>query len=259
MAVVSLTTDWRSNDFYVGAVKGKLFSLFPKVTIIDISHQIALFNTAQAAFVLKNAFLHFPKGSVHIVDVNSEASENVAHIGMYYQGHYFIGADNGCFGLLCSETIDKIVKIEIFGDKNVQTFPALHVFAPSAALLASGGKLEELGHEKSQINRHTPMLPIIEESSISGSVVYIDSFQNVVTNISKELFEKVKGARQFEILVQSNHYKIKQINKTYGETSVGELLAVFNTSGFLEIAINRGNVAELLNLSIHSTIRIKFF
>jgi S-adenosyl-L-methionine hydrolase (adenosine-forming) len=259
MAIITLTTDWKSNDFYVGAVKGKLLSLFPGATIIDISHQVSLFNTAQAAFVLKNSFFHFPKGSIHIVDVNSEVSETVKHIALVYKGHFFIGADNGGFGLICNEGIEKIIKIDSFSGDECHTFPSLHVFVPAAALLASGGKIEELGTAMTEINRQTPMLPIVDESAISGTVVYIDSYQNVVTNISRDQFDRICRGRQFEILVQSNHYKIRRINKTYNETSSGELLAIFNSAGLLEIAINRGNVAELLNLSINSTVRVKFF
>ena len=103
-----------------------------------------------------------------------------------------------------------------------------------------------------------PLLASINESVIAGSVIYIDSYQNAITNISRELFEKIGKGRPFEILVQSYHYKINRINKTYNETSDGELLAIFNSVGLLEIAINRGKVAELLNIGLHSNIRVKF-
>lgn len=259
MPIITLTTDWKSSDFYVGAVKGKLLSLYPDVTIIDISHQVASFNTAQAAFVLKNSFYHFPKGTIHILDVNSEASNTEKHITVLYQGHFFIGADNGCFGLIFKEEIEKIVRIDAFNGDDCHTFPSLYVFAPAAALLASGGNMEELGTVLNEINRHTPMLATIDEASITGSVVYIDSYHNIITNISRDLFDRIGHGRSFEILVQSNHYKIRTINKTYNETSSGELLAIFNSTGLLEIAINRGNVAELLNLSINSNVRVKFF
>lgn len=259
MAIITLTTDWKSSDFYVGAVKGKLLSLYPGVTIIDISHQVASFNTAQAAFVLKNSFFHFPKGSIHILDVNTETSDTIKHIAVLYQDHFFIGADNGGFGLIFKEDVVSAVSIDAFMAKDCHSFPSLYVFAPAAALLASGGKMEELGTPMKDINRSTPMRAIIDEASITGSVVYIDSYHNVITNISRDLFERIGHGRSFEILVQSNHYKIRSINKTYNETSSGELLAIFNSAGLLEIAINLGNVAELLNLSINSNVRVKFF
>ncbi len=259
MAIITLTTDWKSNDFYLGAVKGCIFNSYAEAQIVDINHQISSFNTAQAAFILKNSFGFFPKGTVHIIDVNSETSDQVSYIALQYLDHFFIGTDNGCFGLICKDTIETIVRIEKFSDKECRTFPALHVFAPAAVHLAKGNKLSELGTPLSDINRQTPLRATIDESVIVGSVIYIDSYQNAITNISKELFDRIGRGRRFEIFVQSNHYKITKINSTYNETSSGELLALFNSADLLEIAINKGNIAELLNLSINSNIRIKFF
>ena len=258
MAIITLTSDWKSDDYYTAAVKGCILTHCSSATIVDINLQVNLFNMAQAAFVLRNSFHHFPKGSIHLVDVNSEPTGQSTFIAALYQGHYFIGADNGGFGLLFSEPIETVVAIERFTSEDFQTFPALSVFAPSAALLANGHKINELGPQLKDINRQTPILPTIGDNYIAGSVVYIDSYQNIITNISRELFDQVGKGRRFEILVQSNHYKIIRINKTYNETSSGELLAVFNAAGLLEIAINKGNIAELLNLGINSNIRVKF-
>jgi S-adenosylmethionine hydrolase len=259
MAIITLTTDWKSNDFYVGAVKGAILSAYADAQIIDINHQVATFNIAQAAFIIKNSFAYFPKGTVHIIDVNSEMTSQASYIALHYLDHYFIGTDNGGFGLICKDNIQTIVRIEKFFDKEFQTFPALKVFAPAAAFLALGNKINELGASLSDINRQTPFRATIDEAVIVGSVIYIDSYQNVITNISKELFDRVGRNRKFEILVQSNHYRINKINLTYNETSNGELLAIFNSAALLEIAINKGNIAELLNLSINSNVRIKFF
>jgi S-adenosyl-L-methionine hydrolase (adenosine-forming) len=259
MAIITLTTDWKSNDFYVGAVKGAILSAYAQAQVIDINHQVSAFNTAQAAFIVKNSFEYFPKGTVHVIDVNSEATIQTPYIALQYLDHFFIGTDNGGFGLICKDNIQTIVKIEKFFDEKFQTFPALHVFAPAAAYLAAGNYITDLGQQLSDINRQTPLRATIDEAVIAGSVIYIDSYQNVITNISKELFDRVGRNRRFEILVQSNHYKINKINITYNETSNGELLAIFNSTGLLEIAINKGNIAELLNLGINSNVRIKFF
>jgi S-adenosylmethionine hydrolase len=259
MAIITLTTDWKSNDFYVGAVKGCILTNYADAQIVDINHQINPFNTAQAAFILKNSFSYFPRGTVHILDVNSEPSEQASYIALQYLDHFFIGTDNGGFSLICKHDIETIVRIEKFSDKECRTFPALHVFAPTAAYLAMGKKISDLGIPMSDINRQTPLRATIDEAVIVGSVIYIDSYQNAITNISKELFDRVGRNRRFEIFVQSNHYKINKINHTYNETSSGELLAIFNSAGLLEVAINKGNMAELLNISNNSNIRIKFF
>jgi S-adenosyl-L-methionine hydrolase (adenosine-forming) len=259
MAVITLTTDWQNDDYYPGAVKGVILSIDPKALIADISHKVNLFNTAQAIFVLKNAYTYYPEGSIHLLCVNSEATQEFAHIAFRFKGHYFIGCNNGAFGLLLDEEEpDEIVKIDKFSLANFLTFPALNVFAPAAAYISKGGKLSGLGTPVNKINRQVPMLPTIGESVIAGTVIYIDSYRNIITNVSRELFIQIGKDRKFEILVQSYHYRINKINKSYNESASGELLAIFNSAGLLEIAINRGNVADLLNLGLNSNVRIKF-
>jgi len=258
MAIITLTSDWKSDDYYTAAVKGSILSRCEGAIIVDINLRVNLFNIGQAAFVLRNAFHHFPKGTVHILDVNSESSDQAPYIAVKYEDHYFIGTDNGGFGLVFSDSIGTVVRIEKFKSQTFQTFPALNVFAPTAAFLANGSNITDLGSTLPAINRQTPILPTIGDAVIAGSVIYIDSYQNVITNITRELFDQIGKGRRFEILVQSNHYKITTINTTYNETSNGELLAIFNSAGLLEIAINKGNIAELLNLSMNSNIRVKF-
>ena len=255
MAIITIITDWHSGDFYLGAVKGKILSLLPEVNVVDISHQLPAFAYIRTAFILENSYKSFPKGTVHLVGVNSEASLKNPHIVVMYDGQYFIGADNGIFGLLFGEKVYKAVNIT----KNETTFPELEVFADAAVYLARGGNFENLGTAYQNLYHPAPMLPTMDNSVINGSVIYIDSYSNVITNINKEIFEKVGKGRRFEILVQSNHNRITRINKTYNETSNGELLALFNSGGLLEVSINKGNAADLLNLGMNSVVRIKFF
>jgi S-adenosyl-L-methionine hydrolase (adenosine-forming) len=255
MAAITLITDWYNSDYYLGALKGKLLNLYPEVQIIDISHQIPSYAYTQAAFILKNSYHLFPTGTVHIVGVNSEASEENPFVAIKHNGHFFVGADNGIFGLVFADSEFKAVKLNI---NVITTFPELDVFADTAVLLSKGGKFEKLGTSYSKLYIHAPLLPAIDESVINGSIIYIDSYGNGITNISQEVFERVGKDRRFEILVQSNHNRIEQINKSYFETSGGELLALFNSTGMLEIAINKGNAAQLLNLGVNSVVRIKF-
>lgn len=264
MAIVTLTTDWRQNDFYVGAVKGTILSLAPDAKVVDLNHQIPPFNISMAAFVVKNSYNFFPEGTIHIIDVSSEPSDEQGFIAIQNNGHYFLCANNGIAGLLFQEeppiavSIDKFSSAGNQSSTTITTFAGITILAPAAAFLSSGENIEQLG-ERTELIKQVPLRPAIDESVISGSVIYIDSYQNTITNITRELFERIGKGRQFEILVQSNYYKIKRINKFYNETTPGELLALFNSLDLLEIAIYRGNAAELLNLSINSTVRVKFF
>lgn len=255
MPVITLTTDWYNNDFYIGAVKGTIYSNCNSVHIVDITHNIKPFNIYQAAFILKNTFRFYPKGSIHIIGVKTEAYQDQKYIAAKLNEQYFLGTDNGIFSLLFKDD-DEAEFISIDADKS--SFPVLDVFSKTACRLIEGDNFDSLGNKVEQVERIVPLRATIEESAISGSVVYIDSFQNAITNVSKELFDRIGKGRPFKIYVQSNHYVISKINEAYQETSVGELLAIFNSLNLLEIAINGGNAAELLNLDTNSTIRIKF-
>ena len=257
MSVITLTSDWKNSDYYIGAMKGSILTVFPGATIVDISHNIQPFSISQAAFVVKNCFANFPKGTVHIIAVNTETSDDRPYVAVKMYDHYFISCDNGIFSLLSSDTPQEIVSLRNEENKT-NSFSALNVFSVAAAGLLKGKKLTDLGEKYENLSRQVPMLPTIDDSIINGSIVYIDSYSNAITNISKDLFERISKGRKFEIFIQSNHYKIDRLNKKYAETSVGELLALFNSSGFLEIAINNGNAAELLNLTTGSVVRVKF-
>lgn len=256
MSIITLTTDWNKQDFYIGALKGNILSQCKNAQIIDISHKVKTFNIPEAAFILRNTYKHFPKGTVHIVEVKSEATEKQAHIIVKKDGHYFIGADNGIFGLMFPEPPEKIIQIS---EKPTHpTFPSLSIFSNIACSIIEGKPIEELGVETQEMFKKIPIRPTIDESVIIGKVVYIDSFSNAITNITKDLFYRASDNRKFQIFVQSNANKINKISKTYNENPEGELLAIFNSLNLLEIAMNGGNAAEILSLDTNSTIRIRF-
>ena len=256
MSIVTLTTDWNKDDYYVGALKGKILSLCPQIRIVDISHQVPPFNISHAAFILRNSYHNFPPGSIHIIGVNTEGNPEMPFLLLEYRKHYFIGTDNGIFGLLFSENPTRIIALN--APKVIHSFTSYDVFAETVCKLASGEKPETLGKPLKEYRQRIPIRAAIEKNVLTGSVIYIDSFRNAITNISKELFERIGENRDFEIFVQSNHYVIRKLNRYYHETPPGEILALFNSVGLLEIAINNGNAADLLGLSTNSSIRVKF-
>ncbi len=256
MSIVTLTTDWNKDDYYSGSLKGKILGLCDRVRIVDISHKVPPFNISHAAFILRNSYQHFPPGSIHIIGVNTEGSEEMPYLLVQYKKHFFIGTDNGIFGLLFSEEPDRIISLRTRGER--QSFSSFSIFAETACKIASGEKPESLGKVVREFKRRIPIRAAIEKNVLTGSVIYIDSFRNAITNISKDLFDRVGEGRDFEIFVQSNHYVIKKINRYYHETPPGEILALFNSVGLLEIAMNQGNAADLLGLSTNSGIRVKF-
>ncbi|MBN1157827.1 MAG: SAM-dependent chlorinase/fluorinase [Bacteroidales bacterium] len=255
MAIVTLISDWNKDDYYVAAVKGRILSQCPGTTIVDISHKIPAFNITQAAYLLRSSYLHFPENTVHIIAVRSECDAGHPHVAVHYNNHFFIGTDNGVFGLILDGKPQESVRLE---NQNTGSFPELNAFAVAACDIILNKRLTEIGSKHPDLFRQVPMLPAIDEGTINGSIIYIDSYRNAITNISRELFGQIGKGRPFEIFIQSNYFRISKLNEKYHETSSGEILALFNSTGFLEIAMYEGNAAGLLNLDVSSSVRVKF-
>jgi S-adenosylmethionine hydrolase len=260
MAVITLTTGWM-DDFYVAALKGILVSYAPAVQVIDLSHHTPVFQSGidRAAYLLRHSYAYYPEGTVHLISVESEFTEHTPFIAARYDNQYFVGTDNGIFSLIFSEPPQEIVRIEKYSDELSPNYPAISVFAPAAVHLACGRSIAELGSPYPALNPKHFLLPILNRSSITGTIIYINAFGNGITNISRDDFDNVGKGRPFEMMIQRVSHKITRINKYFHETSSGEQLALFNLSGYLEVAMNKGNIAEVLNLNIkESNVIIKF-
>ena len=274
MSIITLTTDYGLKDHFVGALKGKILSEHYEAKIIDISHEIDPFNTAEASYIISASYASFPKGTVHLIGVDMEANKENRHIVMQWNDHYFIAADNGILSMLSQKIIpQKIVAINIHG--LLPTGAAdLDVFVKVACHISKGGLMNVIGKEISAIKEvtHLHSVTAADGNSIKGNVIYIDHFGNVVTNISKKQFIEVAKGRPYEIELKTKN--IKTILPSYSAIAIsdkypikfyeGEKLAIFNEAGFLEIAIFRsnpattGSAASLLGLNHRSIINIVF-
>ena len=259
MAIITLTSDWGLKDYYVAVVKGAILTEHPEANIVDISHLVPPFDIIQASFILKNVYRNFPKGTIHVIGVNTQLEENVSHIVIYVNGHYFIGADNGIFSLIFDEQADKIIELTTAETSGKFTFPTKDVFVKAACHIAKGGAIEDLGKPKKDFWERIMLRPTVDESAIRGNVIYVDSYENVITNISRQLFAEVGKGRSFTIFLKKLEYEINSINTSYSGVPEGEKLALFNTMELLEISMNQGKAASLLGLKQNDTIRIEFY
>src|SRR5688500_1902314 len=144
MVIVTLLTDSGESDHYIAAIKARILAVNPEIRIVDISHQIRMFDIGHAAFVLRAVFRDFPKGTVHLVGVDSAGNREDAYIALQLEDHYFVGADNGLFGLITDKSHQQIAELNTLNTV-VTTFPERDVFAPAAAKLASGVAITTLG------------------------------------------------------------------------------------------------------------------
>ena len=251
MAIITLTTDLGMKDHYVSAKKGTILSRIPEATIIDISHQIPTYNIQDAAYIIKNAYPNFPKSSIHIIGIKAEQTNQSSHVIVLSDGHFFIGADNGIFSFLESP-IEKIIELPAA----LSTFPTRDIFAIAASALAKGAKMEELGQTKENLLERMPFRAASMGDMIRGTVEYIDSYGNVMCNISKALFDQVGKGKEFKI--EFARYEIGKISKTYNDVPEGEILALFNAANQLEIAMKGDRANSMLNLKLNDSITIRF-
>ena len=258
MAIITLTSDWGTKDHYLASVKGAILAQIPQVNIIDISHNIAPFDLNEASYILRNVWGDFPEGSIHIVGVNSEASPEHPHVLIKVKGQFFIGADNGIFSLLFDEMPQEIYELDIIQSSSKFTFSTKDVFVQVAKHIVEGKDLEELGERLPELTKRVAFQPVTEPNLIKGKIIYIDRYENVVSNISEKLFYDTCGKKKYKILLSAGKYKLPKVHQSYSDVGEGELVALFGSDGLLEIAQNRGRAAGLLGLQLDDVVRIEF-
>ncbi len=256
MHVITLTSDWGLNGNESAVVKACILKQTTNVQIVDISHAIPPFDIEQAAYLLRNAYPYFPKGSIHIIAIDAEASIQKPHIVAFHNEQYFIGADNGIFNLLFDKEPELVFEIDIIQDTNYFTFPERDVFVKVACHIIENKNISELGKPLKISGQLQNFSPSSQENIISGKVIFIDAYENAVTNIEEKKFRKQQKNRKF--IINFRGYTLNKIFKYYSEGKIAEPMAIFGSNGFLEISMNKGNAAGLLGLNINDAVRIEF-
>ncbi|MBN8703625.1 MAG: SAM-dependent chlorinase/fluorinase [Bacteroidetes bacterium] len=254
--MITLTTDLGLKDYYVGAIKGAIFSQLPTACIVDITHELEPFDIMQASYVIKNSYPNFPQGTVHIIGIDAHPDINSPYTAVQINGQYFIGADNGIFSLLFDKVPDIVVELNLKQDVDTLNFPIRDIFAKAACHIARGGTLEVIGTLKKELKEKTILRPIANPTAIRGSIIYIDSYGNAITNITKGLFAETGKGRKYTIDI--TRYSISKISETYNDVVEGEMVAIFNSANHIELSINKGKIANLLNLHLGDIITVNF-
>ncbi len=271
--IITLTTDFGTKDYFVGALKGRIYSELPNAKVVDLSHKITPFSVNEAAYVIRNAYTHFPKGSIHIIAVDSEQTIENKHIAISLDGHYFICADNGVVSLIRSNfNPDKVVEIYL---PNSKTDYFLSNFVKVACHIARGGSLQVIGMDIIDIKSIKEVRPFVnaERNQIIGYIIYIDNYGNAITNIDKAIFNAIGKGRKFEI--KTRFYTFDTIFSTYSDVVNfdipiekrnydGKKMILFNSDDFLEVALYRSNndtvggASSMLSLGYRDTVTINF-
>ncbi|PRY84970.1 SAM hydrolase/SAM-dependent halogenase family protein [Mongoliibacter ruber] len=254
MALITFTSDFGDRDYYVPAVKAKMLSINPQLSIIDITHHVDNFDVAHAAFTLKSVYKEFPKGTIHLVAMNGTSNITDGFIGVKHEEHIFIGPNNGILSLLFDSEPGIIVQ---FADIHLKesTFPTKDILAPIAAKVASGAAIHDFGGPLQQIRKMLPRHVKANKKQIIGHVVRVDNYGNLITNIEKGIFDKLNPGK---FTIQFGRENIQDLQHAYDLVEPGDCFAFFNSLGLLEIGINHGHGAELLGLRYDSPIFIHF-
>ncbi len=251
MPLLTLTSDIGQQDYLVGAIKGQLLQSNESFNIVDVTHNLSPFNYPQAAYVCRNAINNFPKGTFHMVLVNLFDEKPDHLLIAEHDGHYIACADNGLLTMILEEIPQKVVALVLDKLSQKNTIYCTSVFAKAFTDVSNGKKLEDIGDPSISIQVKNPLRPLLGNGYIDGQIIFVDNFENVIVNIHKDEFEEQRKGRSFKIIFKRDEV-IDKISETYADVNEGEKLALFNSAGYLEIAINKGNAAGLLGLQSFS-------
>lgn len=252
--IITLTTDFGLQDYYVGVLKGTLLTHCADIQIVDISHTVKNFDIIQASFILQNAWYVFPDNTIHVLSVNNLGGEHQRYLVFEYEKHFFIGPDNGIFSLMFDKMPPVVYAIPLSG---LQFRPLLEIILKIVQNLVNETEYSEWASPAQEIIQRFVLKPVINRNQIRGSVIYIDNFDNIILNITKELFEQIGHGRAFQLYFK-RHDPILRISQHYNDVPIGDTLCLFNHNNHLEIAINMGKAAEMHGLKIEDMVQIDF-
>lgn len=247
MPLLTLTSDIGNQDYLVGAAKAQLLKVNADFQLIDISHNISPFNYPQAAYVCRNATRNFPAYTYHLIMVNLFESKPEQLLLAFHNEQYFLCADNGLLTMILEEKPELLIGIPL--DKTVikSTLYFVEVMATVVDKLVNGEALKNIGVSDVKYIEKNSLKPMFSDDWIEGQIIFIDNFENVIVNITRTQFEEQRKGRHFKIIFKRDEV-IESISESYADVAEGEKLALFNSAGYLEIAINKGNAAGLFGL-----------
>jgi hypothetical protein len=254
MPVITLSSDWGLSDGSAAVMKARILSKDERISVVDLSHDIPPFDQVKASYVISGAWHHFPKGSVHLICFGLPLNGKMQMISLEKYGHFFIGFNDGLFALIFDAPPFPVYEIAAgnnFGE-------LMQIMADTAVEIINGKPIDQTGKALPVAEKRNQFKPVSEEYFIRGKVIVIDRYENAITNITKEFFSNAIKENDFEIILKpKGNHRIDRISGSYSEVSEGEALARFNSSGFLEIAINKGYASSFFGICEGDGIRIE--
>jgi S-adenosyl-L-methionine hydrolase (adenosine-forming) len=259
---ITLLTDYGTRDGYVASMKGAILSINSSVNIVDISHDIAPQDILEAAFVLRSAFSYFPVRTIHVVVVDPTVGSARKILMVSTDNYYFVAPDNGVLSLIYDiEPFSSVVQVSAehyFRGAVSNTFHGRDIMAPVAAWLSKGNPMDNFGEPTENYLRLSfPKPKVVAEGTLKGNIVHIDRFGNLITNVTRNDYEELRSktpGENFKTVVGKQ--EINGLKNYYAQGQKGELLTLFGSSDFLEIAQTQGSAAKTLGVSRGAEIGI---
>ncbi len=254
--IVTLTTDWGDGSFFAGMVKGLLYSLVDNVQVVDISHRLEAYNIMTATFVVRQACLGFPQGTVHIVDVASQQP----FLCIKAHGQYYLCSDNGLPAMVFGDDIEDAALLPVQSGA-VYNFAAYNLFAPAAAKLLRGASLRDLGERPTQLKQRTMPRFLQQGDYYRIYVHYIDNYGNAYLGMTYREFEELRAGRDFVLTVRDE--EVKELMLSYHQQHANsdpsrKLRLTVSATGFLELAVKESSLAQLVGLRVNESVLLKF-
>jgi S-adenosylmethionine hydrolase len=257
--LVTITTDFGSKEAYVGMMKGAIYCANPHARIVDITHDVAPHDIIGAAFTLARAYEYFPEGTVHVAVIDPEVGGKRLNIVVRTSRFFFVGPNNGIFALALSRERDveirEIVNPPFVRPRVSSTFHGRDVYGPCAGQISGGSAFEAVGPAVEQLVRLDYPKTRQDGDTLVGEIVSVDSFGNLITNISEHTLKSFAGRRKIEIYFANERFN--EIRDHYSEVPKKTPLILYSSSGYLEISMNEGNAARYFMLSTGALVTVR--
>jgi S-adenosylmethionine hydrolase len=261
MSVITLSTDFGSDDPYVGIIKGVILGINPQVRLVDLTHDLSHHHLQEAAFILYTAYPYFPRGTIHLAVVDPGVGGARRLIAIQEENSIWIGPDNGLFTLVLKNQPEALIvhltNTAFFLKTVSATFHGRDILAPAVAHLSLGVSIKEMGETISDPFLLNIPAPEIKENRLIGQVLWMDHFGNLITNISQKMVLPFLSGLSLNIIVGSQ--TIHEINRTYSQGRPGQLMALIGSSGYLEIACNLGKASEKVGFHPDKGLKVEVF
>jgi len=255
MHIVSITTDFGLQDYYVAELKARILQHSTDIQLIDVSHSIDSHDIVQAAHFLDNVFRSFPPGSIHLVAVYNYYDKNSSFILLEREGHYFIGPDNGVFSLIFDDLRpEEAVRLD---NEEIVNKSIAEILSWTVGKLVAGKAKSEIGSIAASLNQKMGIKPVVTSSQIRATIIHIDHYENVIINLKRDQFEKLRRGREFQLYYKQTD-PVTRISDDYADVPMTDVMCLFNSAGYMEIGINMGKASSMLNLNKNETIQINF-